>query len=234
MTQATAFHRIRSSRIIAILRSDHPQHLVDACHALSDVGVVAAEVSLTTPGALRAVETCRAQMEGLSIGAGSVLDPSDAEDALAAGAEFLVAPHFDERVVEIALDAEVPVLAGGFTPSEVVRAWKAGASWVKVFPADLGGPSYLKALKAPLQKVPLAAVGGVDAENAAAYLAAGADVLGVGGGLVPASALRDGDMRAIVQTARDLLQAVEGAPRPADEPADIPDRAAPSRSGGAP
>lgn len=233
MTKATAYRRIRTSRIVAILRSDASQHLVDACRALAEAGIVAAEISLTTPGALRAIEACRAQVEGLSIGAGTVLDASSAEDALAAGAEFLVAPHLDERVVEIALAAEIPALPGGFTPSEVVRAWRAGATWVKVFPSDLGGPEYLKSLKAPLGQIPLAAVGGIDAGNAAAYLAAGADVLGVGSGLVPSSALRAGDMRAITDAAAKLLRAVDAAPLAAARDAEVSGRATSGPDGGA-
>jgi 2-dehydro-3-deoxyphosphogluconate aldolase/(4S)-4-hydroxy-2-oxoglutarate aldolase len=125
------------------------------------------------------------------VGAGDVFDSDVARDCIDAGAMFLTSPGFDHRIVEFALGASVVVLPGALTPTEVTRAWKSGADFVKVFPCALvGGENYIRALKAPFPTLPLIAAGGVNQQNAASFILAGASALGIGGELIPKEAIR--------------------------------------------
>ncbi|MER5641449.1 bifunctional 4-hydroxy-2-oxoglutarate aldolase/2-dehydro-3-deoxy-phosphogluconate aldolase [Kitasatospora sp. NPDC002227] len=167
-------------RTLAIVRGTDPEAALRTVLTLAEEGLTAVEVSLTTADALDVIERARRSLGPQALlGAGTVRTAADARRAAEAGAAFLVSPGSDEP-----LESELPLLIGALTPSEVMRAVRLGASAVKLFPASIGGPGYLRALRDPFPQVPFLPVGGVDAELARAYLAAGAAAVGVGSPLV--------------------------------------------------
>lgn len=183
-----AIERILRERLVAVVRRVPD---VDArIDALAAAGVGVVEITLDDPAALGAIERARSRGD-VSVIAGTVRRAEQVDLAVAAGAEAVVGPAFDRGVVERATELGVPAIPGALTPTEVEAAWAAGAALVKLFPAGLGGPRYVRDLLAPLGDVPLLVTGGVDAGNAAAFLAAGAVAVGVGSALDdPAEALR--------------------------------------------
>ncbi|MFJ9893860.1 bifunctional 4-hydroxy-2-oxoglutarate aldolase/2-dehydro-3-deoxy-phosphogluconate aldolase [Streptomyces sp. NPDC091280] len=206
--------QLAATRVMAILRSADASALPAAARALAAGGVTCLEVTLTTSGALDAIARIKDELgAGISVGAGTVLSTADTRDALAAGAEFLVAPNVDPDVIHDAADQDIPFYPGAWTATEVTAAWRAGAAAVKLFPACTGGPAHLRQLRAPLPHIPLMAVGGVDLEAAGRYMAAGALAVGVGSPL-----LRDTDrdptpeaLDALTARARALLETVRPA-----------------------
>lgn len=172
------------TRLMAILRAPDATTLEPVAHALASAGVRCLEVTLTGTGALDVVRRLRTALPAdVLVGAGSVVTGDQARAAIDAGAEFLVSPATDVEVIEAAVLAGVGVYPGAWTASEVVRAWQLGATAVKLFPCSTGGPEHLRQLAAPLPHIPLVAVGGVTAGNAADYLAAGAVAVGIGSAL---------------------------------------------------
>jgi 2-dehydro-3-deoxyphosphogluconate aldolase/(4S)-4-hydroxy-2-oxoglutarate aldolase len=168
--------------------------LANVVKALAEGGVTAAEITFTVPDAVEVIRTVRREVgDAVVLGAGTVLDPETARAALLAGAEYIVAPNVNVEVIRLCRRYDKAVMPGAFTPTEVVTAWEAGADVVKIFPADVGGPSYLKALRGPLPQIRMMPTGGVDLNTAEAFLKAGACCLGVGGSLVEPKAVAAGD-----------------------------------------
>ena len=194
---------LEEHRLLAIVRAASGEIAVRVARRLLDSGIVAVEVSLTTPDALSAISAIHEQAPEARVGAGTVLSPADVERALAAGADYIVTPCLTAAVHE-AVRLGIPVAAGAFTPTEVAAAKDAGADVVKLFPASLGGPSYLEAIRAPFPDVHLVAVGGVDLAGVSAYLSAGAVAVGIGSPLI-GDAASGGDLDALGQRARSLL-----------------------------
>lgn len=193
---------IRETGLIAILRADSSEQLVEAAEAVRAGGVRAIEVTMTTPGALRVVEAAVARFgDEVLFGAGTVLDTETARAAILAGAAFLVTPTFSRKVVRLARRYGVPVMPGCYTPTEMLSAWESGADMIKLFPASAGGPPMLKAILAPLPQLEVVPVGGVTLENAAAFIRAGAAALGVGGELVNQALLDARDFAEITRRA---------------------------------
>lgn len=202
-------------RVIAIVRLPAPESVVRVGRYLADAGLAALEVTLTTPGALDAIATLRADLAGrCAVGAGSVRTPADVAAARDAGAQFLVTPTTRVEVLDGARRENVPVVCGAFTPTEIDVAWSAGATLVKLFPASLGGPTYLREVRAPLPDVPLVPTGGVTPDSLNAWAAAGAVAVGVGGALVNAAEVAAGDWAALRRRAAAFLSAAETAPWP--------------------
>lgn len=172
---------ILGGKVIAIARRVPPGRLVDIAGAIADAGITALEVTLDGDGALASIE--RLAGGRLMIGAGTVRSVADAFSAANAGAQFIVMPHTDAEVVRSITARGIPVMPGALTPTEAVAAWNMGASAVKLFPAMLGGPGYLKALRGPLADIAFVPTGGIDESNAKMYLEAGAVAVGVGGWL---------------------------------------------------
>jgi 2-dehydro-3-deoxyphosphogluconate aldolase/(4S)-4-hydroxy-2-oxoglutarate aldolase len=198
------------TRVMAILRAGDGTSLVEPALALFEAGIGLVEISLTTPGACAAIEQLASRKpEHARIGAGTVLTAADVADVAAAGAQFVVTPALADSVPE-SVRRGLPVAAGAFTPTEVLTAHRAGASVVKVFPASLGGPAYLKALGAPFPDIPLLAVGGVGIADTPGYLRAGARAVGVGSPLL-ADAASGGDLAALANRARAYLAAAREA-----------------------
>lgn len=203
MDKREKIEAIRETGIIAIMRAESSDQLLTAAEAVQAGGVRAIEVTMTTPGALDVIrEATDKYGSDVLFGVGSVLDPESARLAMLAGAQFVVCPTLNLEVIEIAHRYSVPVFPGAYTPTEILTAWEAGADMVKVFPASVGGPAYLKALKAPLPQVELVPVGGVDLDTASAFIRAGAAALGVGNSLVDQKVLEAKDFKTITERAR--------------------------------
>lgn len=212
MNALQSLQKILSGGVIAIMRAPSAAQLLDAAKAIYEGGVDVIEVTMTTPGALSVVEQAVSQFgEQVLFGAGSVLDPETARLAILAGAQFVVSPTLNLDTIEMCKRYSIPVIPGAYTPTEILTAWEHGADIVKVFPASVGGPAYIKAIKAPLPQVRLAAVGGVTVENTAQFFIAGIDVVGVGAELVNARLLESGAFDEITRRARAFRQEVEKA-----------------------
>jgi len=209
MNSRQSLQRLVNCGIAAVIRAPDGQQLVEVAEALLAGGVDVIEVTFTVPQAHRVLEQVAATLgERILLGAGTVLDTQTARIALLAGAQFIVSPTLDLRVIELCRRYDKLVMPGALTPTEVLTAWQAGADVVKVFPSDVTGPRYLKALRGPLPQVRLMPTGGVDLSTAADFLAAGACALGVGGALVEAKALAHGDMARIESLARQFVEIV--------------------------
>lgn len=163
-----------------IMRGKAPELAIEIAHAVARAGISALEITIDSPRALETITALRAQVPDTSVGVGTVLEPGDVRAAIDAGAQFVVSPNVDEDVISACVAAGVPAIPGAATPTEALRAWRAGASLVKLFPAGTGGPSALRSIREPLAMIPFVPVGGVDGSNARAYLDAGAAAVGVG------------------------------------------------------
>jgi len=203
---------IEESGIIAIVRFDRSEQLVQVAKAIKAGGVAIIEFTMTTPNALGIIEeSAREFGDEVLLGAGTVLDAETARAAILAGAEFIVAPTLDPEVIEVCRRYSKVVIPGAFTPTEILTAWQWGADFVKVFPASFGGPSYLKAIRGPLPQVKLMPVGGVSLENTADFIKAGAAAVGVGGNLVKKRAIAEGNFAELTEPARQFVAAIRGA-----------------------
>lgn len=201
---------IRKTGVVAIMRADNSDQLLAAADAAKAGGVNAIEVTMTTPGALDVINQATSKYGAdVLFGVGSVLDSETARAAILAGAQFVVCPTLDIKTIELCRRYSIPVVPGAYTPTEILTAWQAGADMVKVFPASVGGPAYFKAIKGPLPQVALIPVGGVNLDNAADFVRAGADVVGVGSSLVNQKLLKNGEFKQITENARRFTEEVE-------------------------
>src|SRR3954470_4191720 len=202
--------RVLDAGIVAVVRAPDPAGLVEVIRALAAGGVTVAEVTLTVPNALDVVHDAKKALgDSVLLGAGTVLDAETCRAALLAGAEFIVAPTLNLDVIRLCRRYDKLVMPGAFTPTEILTAWEAGADVVKVFPAEVVGPAFFKALRGPLPQVRLMPTGGVDLTTAAAFLKAGACCLGVGGQLVEPAAVARRDFERIGELARQYTAIVK-------------------------
>jgi 2-dehydro-3-deoxyphosphogluconate aldolase/(4S)-4-hydroxy-2-oxoglutarate aldolase len=212
MSKHDDLQRVLDGVIVAVVRSPSSEQLVEVAQALAEGGVTNVEITLTVPGALEVIRDVRRRLgEELFLGAGTVLDPESARAALLAGAEYIVTPTLNPEVIRVCRRYGKLVMPGAFTPTEILTAWESGADMVKVFPADVGGPAYLKTIHGPLPQIPLMPTGGVNLKTAADFLRAGACALGVGGALVEKDALARGDMDRIRDLAAQYVDVVHQA-----------------------
>ncbi|MGQ9734248.1 MAG: bifunctional 4-hydroxy-2-oxoglutarate aldolase/2-dehydro-3-deoxy-phosphogluconate aldolase [Candidatus Bipolaricaulia bacterium] len=195
--------------VVGVVRTESPKELLQIAKAIRAGGVRCIEIAMTTPGALRVIEEVASQLDDVLVGAGTVLDPETARMAILAGAEFIVSPTLNFKVIELAKRYGKVVAPGTFSPTEILSAWEAGADIVKVFPATRLGPQYFKDIKAPLPQVRLMPTGGVDASNAAEFIRAGADVICVGSALIDKKAIAEGKFEVLTENARKLIAAVK-------------------------
>lgn len=202
-----------ASGVIAVVRLPDATNLRGATAALAAAGVGAVEITLTTPGALEAIAGLASdpELKGCLIGAGTVLDVKAARDVIARGAGFVVSPAFDRFVVRYCRDHHVPCMPGAFTPTELLEAWRAGATAVKLFPASTVGPRYMQEVLAPLPFLRVVPSGGVSLENAGEWIRAGAAAVSVGSALVNAALVRDAAWPELTRRARTLVDAVAAA-----------------------
>ncbi len=198
--------------VVAVIRASSHEQLPEIARALLEGGVVAIEVTMTTPKAIWGIERLADEMgEQAIVGVGAVLDAATARDAIQAGAQFVVSPMFDRDVVATTLRYGKISIPGAFTPTEIVTAASAGADVVKVFPSTALGPGYFKDILAPLPQLRLTPTGGVDLNNVGEWIKAGAVFVGAGSALVSKSAMSKGDWGAITANAKAFTQAVKAA-----------------------
>jgi len=206
-----AMGQLITSGALGIIRVNQAEGLVRIARALQQGGINCIEITMTTPGALRAIEETSEELTGVIMGAGTVLDATTARQAILAGAKFLVTPTVELDVIEIAHRYGKVVIAGAMTPTEILTAWEAGADMVKVFPASVLGPSYLKAVRGPLPQIQLVPTGGITADNAGDFIKAGAVMVCAGGWLVDKKAVANERYEVLTERARQLVDAVSKA-----------------------
>jgi 2-dehydro-3-deoxyphosphogluconate aldolase / (4S)-4-hydroxy-2-oxoglutarate aldolase len=210
MGKEQQLRQVLDSGIVAVVRSPDSHLLVDVSRALLEGGVTVLEITMTVPDALDVIRAVRKALgDRILLGAGTILDAETARAALLAGAEFLVAPTINLDVIRLCQRYDKLVMPGAFTPTEIMTAWEAGADIVKVFPADVVGPAFFKAVRAPLPQVKLMPTGGVDLTTAAEFLKAGACCLGVGSQMVEAKAVAERNFDRIRDLARQYVGIVK-------------------------
>jgi 2-dehydro-3-deoxyphosphogluconate aldolase/(4S)-4-hydroxy-2-oxoglutarate aldolase len=195
--------------IVAVVRAESSELALRAVEAALAGGVNAIEVTFTVPGALEVIRTLSKEVSSdVILGAGTVLEPQTALDAVDAGARFIVSPNVNLATIEAAKSKGVAVFPGAFTPTEVLTAWQAGGDIIKIFPANVVGPSYFKDLHGPFPNIPLMPTGGVDLSTARTWLEHGAIALGVGGALIDRKLLKEGNFGEITERAKKFREIV--------------------------
>jgi 2-dehydro-3-deoxyphosphogluconate aldolase/(4S)-4-hydroxy-2-oxoglutarate aldolase len=205
--------RLVDSGVVAVMRGADADTIIEVAQALHEGGVTAYEITADNPDAMELIGEVSASFteEEAIVGAGTVLDSETARASIMNGAEFVVGPNFDERVVETCNRYGTLVAPGILTPTEAVNAYEAGADMVKVFPASVMGPKHLASIKGPLPQIPLMPTGGIDIDNVADYVEAGAVVVGAGSAIMDGDAIAAGDFESITETAREFTQVIEDA-----------------------
>ena len=207
MSRVDVIKRIKDTGVIPVVRATSADEAMRTIDAIREGGISILEITMTVPGAVELIEkVAKAYGDEATVGAGTVLDPETAAACISAGAQFVVSPALNLETIAFCKRHDIAVMPGALTPTEVVQAWNAGADFVKVFPAGaVGGPSYLKALKAPLPQIELVPTGGVSLKTAADFIKAGAAALGVGADLVT------GQASLTTERARQFLEIVREA-----------------------
>ena len=212
VNKATALQRALATGIIPVIRAASAEDALFAAEAVFAGGVDVVEITMTVPGATAVVSRIVEMMPQILVGAGTVLNADAAQRCLDAGAQFLVSPGINLKTLEFAQQKRVLMIAGALTPTEVMSAWEFGADLVKIFPcSQVGGASYIRALKGPFPEIPLVPTGGVNLETCAAFIEAGASALGVGGELILKEAIRERNAGLISGLARQMFRAVQAA-----------------------
>jgi 2-dehydro-3-deoxyphosphogluconate aldolase/(4S)-4-hydroxy-2-oxoglutarate aldolase len=211
MKKAAILQKLSTEKVIALIRADSPDGLLDCARALAEGGLTSIELTMTTPGAIRMLEKATAELPDFLFGLGTVLDAETARAGILAGARFIVTPALRPDVITMCKRYSVPVFSGALTPTEVVNAWDCGADAAKIFPAEFFGPAYIKSLKAPLPQVELVPTGGVTAENVGEFIKAGAFATAAGSSLVDAKSFKNRDWAAITAKAQAFVKAVAAA-----------------------
>ena len=203
---------ITETGLIAIMRGLDENNSIKAAEALVRGGVKALEVTVNTLGASTILKKIVDEFgQAVFVGAGTVTMKEDLEWAIEAGASFILAPNFDLQIVKTTVEAGLVAIPGAFTATEVLAAYRAGASIVKIFPASSVGPKYIQELKGPLNTIPLMPVGGVDINTVDAFIKAGSAALGVGGSLLQADLVARGQWDELTALAKDYLQKIKEA-----------------------
>jgi len=206
-------HTIKDVGVIPVVRATSADEAMLAIEAIREGGIPVLEITMTVPGAVKLIEeVAKRYGKDVLVGAGTGLDPETATACISSGARFVVSPVLNLETIACCRRLAVAVMPGALTPTEVVQAWNAGADFVKVFPAGaVGGPSYLKALKAPLPQIELVPTGGVSLTTAGDFIRAGAAALGVGADLVDINAIREGQSALITERAKQFIEIVREA-----------------------
>jgi len=200
--------RFEAMPIVGILRGFSLKETLTLASISEQTGLKNIEITMNTAGAEEQIKACLDSYgEDLNIGAGTVCDCAALDMALEAGAQFIVTPNVNEEVIRICVEGQIPIFAGAFTPTEIHLAYRAGATMVKIFPAEVLGPAYIKAVLGPFDQIPLMPTGGVSPENMQAWKDAGAKAFGVGGKLYNTKLVKEGDWAAITALARQFVAA---------------------------
>jgi 2-dehydro-3-deoxyphosphogluconate aldolase/(4S)-4-hydroxy-2-oxoglutarate aldolase len=204
---ASLIEALTADRALAVVRAPRIDDPVALCRALVDGGIRVVEFTFTTAGVEAVIAEAAADPQGALVGAGTVTDARSAEAAIAAGARFLVTPGLSEGAAAVARDAGVPIMLGALSPTEVMRAVELGSAAVKVFPASAVGPDYLRSLRGPFPGIPLVPSGGIDAQNAAEWRAAGALAVTAGSSVVSAADIQSRAWASVTARAREFSAA---------------------------
>jgi 2-dehydro-3-deoxyphosphogluconate aldolase/(4S)-4-hydroxy-2-oxoglutarate aldolase len=214
LTHPEILQRLRDPGLIAILRADRAEGLLEAVGALRDGGIRAIEMTMTTPNALETLQAAARQFgDEVLLGLGSVIDAETARLGIAAGAQFIVTPVFRPEVIRCCREHGTPIASGAYTPTEALLGHEAGADFVKIFPADTLGAGYIKAIKGPLPQLQIIPTGGVNLKTIPEFLAAGCVALAVGSNLVSKEILQAQDWAKLRETAAAYVAAVRAARR---------------------
>lgn len=209
MRKEQIVEKLREIGLVPVLRAESEEQALGIASAIAAGGVTVLEITMTVPGAIRVMSRLTKERPDILIGAGTVLDAETARMCMLEGAQFVVSPALNLKMIEMCHRYSIPVLPGALTPTEVVTAWQAGADVIKVFPASaLGGAKYLKSLKAPLPQVEMIPTGGVSLATAKEFLEAGSFALGVGADLVDTKAMAEGKPEKITESAKKYLEIV--------------------------
>lgn len=212
MNAVEIVREIESTGIVAIIRADGGDELIDVVRSLREGGLTCIEVTMTTPNALEVIRSAREKIgEDAAIGVGTVLDGETARSAILAGAQFVVAPIVDLPTIEMCKRYSVPVVPGAMTPTEMVRAWQAGSDFVKAFPSSGLGTGFIKDIRGPLPQLKLIPTGGISLENVGEFFKAGASAVGVGSALARKDWMRQKDYSSIRQAASAWLAKIRQA-----------------------
>ena len=196
--------------IVPVVRTETAEGAIRAIEAIHRGGIRAAEITMTVPGALRALEKVADQFgDRIILGAGTVLDPETARACMLAGAQFFVTPSLNLKTIAMAKRYSKVIMPGALTPTEVLAAWEAGADAIKIFPCSaVGGAKYIKALRAPFPQIEMVPTGGVNLDTVADFLRAGSCAVGVGGELIDAATIREGRFEIFEERARKFMDIV--------------------------
>jgi len=212
MNQASWLKLLQEHRAIAVIRSEKKELASLMAKAIAKGGINLIEITWNTSRAPELIAELRSELPELTIGTGTLLNLDQLETAIDCGAQFLFTPHIDLEMIKFAVNAGVPIIPGGFSPTEIVTAWQAGASCVKVFPISaVGGASYIKILQGPLGHIPLIPTGGVTLANAKIFIEAGAIAVGLSGDLFPKDLVENGKWDEITQVANNLVKNLKGS-----------------------
>jgi 2-dehydro-3-deoxyphosphogluconate aldolase/(4S)-4-hydroxy-2-oxoglutarate aldolase len=225
MNKAEVCEQIRTIGIVPAIRVSSAEEAHFAADAVAQGGIPIVEITMTVPDAVALISHLVRDHDKMIVGAGTVLDTETARKCVDAGASFLTAPGFDLAIVEYAAKAGITVFPGALTPTEIVTAWKAGSDFVKVFPCALGGPTYIKSLKAALPQISLIAAGGVTQQTAGNFILAGATAIGVGTDLIPSRAIEHREATRIRELAHRFAGFVGDARRLLEPPKEEPKKA---------
>ncbi len=207
MNKSAILARLKSEKVIALIRADSSASLLDCARALSAGGLNCIELTMTTPGAIELCAQVARELPQILLGLGTVLDADTARRGIAAGAKFIVTPCVRPEVIKACRELDVPVLGGALTPTEVYTSWELGVDVVKIFPAEYFGPAYIKSVKAPFPKIEVMPTGGVTPESVGEFLKNGAFATAAGSALVSPAALKAQDWPAITARAREFVAA---------------------------
>jgi len=212
VTKDEVLAKIHDIGIIPGIRTSSAEDGRFAAEAIAKGGIPVVEITMTVPRAIDVISDMARNSPNVIVGAGTVLDLETARQCLDSGAAFLTSPGLNLKIVEFAIKQNILVIAGAMTPTEVITAWQAGSQLVKVFPcAPIGGPAYIKALRGPFPQVSMIAAGGVNQTTAADFILAGAAALGIGGRLIPRTAIERREPEQISELARRFLRIVHKA-----------------------
>jgi len=210
MTKTEIIDGLLNPGVIAIIRADSSEQLIDATRALCDGGIRAVEVTMTTPNALEVIRDVSQKFgDKILVGVGTVLNKTTARAAVAAGAQFVVTPVFRPDVIQFCLQAEKPVMSGSYTPTEAFTAFEAGSDFIKIFPADGLGPNYIKAIRAPLPQLKIIPTGGVDLKTCGEFIKVGCVAVAAGSSLVSKTILQNRDWKSLTELAAKFVLEVK-------------------------
>src|SRR3954447_19902162 len=201
MTKHDIIHRMLNPGVIAVIRADSSEQLLDAARAMADGGVIAMEVTMTTPNAIDVIKSVTKELgDKVLMGVGTVLDEVTARLAILAGAEYVVTPVMRPEVIALCRRYSKPIVCGSYTPTEALAAHEAGADFIKLFPAETLGPAYIKALKAPLPQLQIIPTGDVTVKTCGDFIGAGCCAVASGRSLIGKDVLKNMDWKSLTET----------------------------------